>query len=469
MTSGHAMRSEIQFAPVPHEAAAKIISDRPVVTREVFKKMLPEMRARAFLISGVEDMNVVQQIRDRIADLPRGASWEDIREDIAKDLGPWMDEESAGKRATLLMRHHGFQAYAAAHYRVMDEQRAAFPYWQYLTMGDEKVRSSHAKLHGLILPANHPFWKDHYPPWDWNCRCQVVAVSEDEYRETVDAGRVPSKMNLTGKVKDDYDKKTRGWTLEKAGLKQLATMGRIDEGTGATIDVSSPLQRAQKEGPSAVLSAYQWNPAELGMSVLDLHGKYGKDEVQRAAFDAFYRNMQGATFLGPDGLERNVWDWCLSADMERAARDLLANPSSGRIERLAVLDHKTGLTIAGESGEADRVPFGDHAIRGLLEGRSLAMVHTHIEVGDPSPADIAALFRFSPTLKSIAVAEPGGRLHMVSAKTSRSIPSNLRMAKFLDRKMDQMDSGSLSEKAWKGYMSRMNRSGRLRYEARQKI
>ena len=157
MTSGHAMRSEIQFAPVPHEAAAKIISDRPVVTREVFKKMLPEMRARTFLISGVEDMNVVQQIRDRIADLPRGASWEDIREDIAKDLGPWMDEESAGKRATLLMHHHGFQAYAAAHYRVMDEQRAAFPYWQYLTMGDEKVRSSHAKLHGLILPANHPF------------------------------------------------------------------------------------------------------------------------------------------------------------------------------------------------------------------------------------------------------------------------------------------------------------------------
>ena len=95
MTSGHAMRSEIQFAPVPHEAAAKIISDRPVVTREVFKKMLPEMRARAFLISGVEDMNVVQQIRDRIgsagaAGRTSGRTYE---------TGSWMDSRlESGRR-----------------------------------------------------------------------------------------------------------------------------------------------------------------------------------------------------------------------------------------------------------------------------------------------------------------------------------------------------------------------------------
>lgn len=65
------MPDNIQFEPVPFDEAAKIVADRPVVSREVFEQLLPEIRARAFLISGVEDMNVVQQVRDLIAEIPR--------------------------------------------------------------------------------------------------------------------------------------------------------------------------------------------------------------------------------------------------------------------------------------------------------------------------------------------------------------------------------------------------------------
>lgn len=263
------MNGGIQFDPVPYDEAAKIVADRPIVSQEVFKRLLPELRARSFLITGVEDMNVVQQIRDLIAEIPRGGSWEDAKKQIVEKLGPWMDEESASKRATLLMRHHGFQAYAAAHYREMDEQRQVFPYWKYLTMGDERVRESHAKLHGLILRADDPFWKDHFPPWDWGCRCQVVPVTEDEYREAVGAGRIAGQMAPT------YSAKSQGWSLGDAGLKALHQRGILDDGDGQPVGVESPVARALRtEGPKAAKTAYQWNPGDLSISMDELQARY---------------------------------------------------------------------------------------------------------------------------------------------------------------------------------------------------
>ena len=468
------MKGDIQFEPVPFEEAARIIRDRPVVEREVFEKMIPEIRARSFLITGLEDAKVGQAIRDAIAELPLGGGWEKIKQQVVTKLQekggvPWLDEEGAKKRAEILLRHHGFQAYASAHHEQMAEQVEGFPYWQYLTMGDELVRESHAKLHGLILPANHPFWNDHYPPWDWGCRCQVVPVSQYEYDQTVKEGRVAGKMKLSGLVEKDYATKSRGWALPKAAERHLASTSRLDEGTGSTVDVASPRQRAMRKtedgAQEAARAAYQWNPGDLRIPVSELHDRYGK-AGQEEVFTRFYENMQAALFEDDLGRERSVWEWAFAADMERAAGDLLAGPNARRKELLAVLDHKTGKTVAVESGTADRVPFGEHAILALRDGRAIAMVHNHIEAGGPSPADIGVLFRFGPTVKSIAVAEPGGKVHLVSARIQKNTKNNLRMAKFLDKMMDMADAGKLADDRWNGLLDRLIRSGMVHYESK---
>lgn len=44
---------------------------------------------------------------------------------------------------------------------------------EYKTIGDGRVRDEHRKLHGTILPVDHPFWTLYYPPNGWNCRCFV--------------------------------------------------------------------------------------------------------------------------------------------------------------------------------------------------------------------------------------------------------------------------------------------------------
>jgi len=62
---------------------------------------------------------------------------------------------------------------ASTYYRLMGKINT-FPYWQYKTIGDDRVRDSHRALHDVILPANHPLWAKVYPPNGWGCRCYVV-------------------------------------------------------------------------------------------------------------------------------------------------------------------------------------------------------------------------------------------------------------------------------------------------------
>ena len=47
-----------------------------------------------------------------------------------------------------------------------------------MTAGDHRVRNTHRQWHEIFLPIDHWFWRSHFPPNDFNCRCQMVIVSE---------------------------------------------------------------------------------------------------------------------------------------------------------------------------------------------------------------------------------------------------------------------------------------------------
>lgn len=58
----------------------------------------------------------------------------------------------------------------------------SFPYLRYEGILDSKIRPQHRLWHGIILPQDHPWWKTHYPPNGWHCRCDAVAVSDDDLK-----------------------------------------------------------------------------------------------------------------------------------------------------------------------------------------------------------------------------------------------------------------------------------------------
>jgi SPP1 gp7 family putative phage head morphogenesis protein len=54
------------------------------------------------------------------------------------------------------------------------------PFLRYTAILDNRVRPQHRRWHGTILPTDHPWWKTHYPPNGWRCRCKAMSVSADD-------------------------------------------------------------------------------------------------------------------------------------------------------------------------------------------------------------------------------------------------------------------------------------------------
>lgn len=267
---------EFSIEPTPHTDAVAIISGKPVVSRRVFDAMLPELKSRAFTVAGVEGANVLQRIRDLIADLPQGRNWEDVRSDLINDLEPYLGEAGADRRSTLLLRTHGFQAFQSANYQTAQADDDT-THLQYLATEDENVRDSHLALNGIILPKDDLFWDSHMPPWEWGCRCRVRPINPDllDMARDQDTNRAPDdKLVMEGPA------------LERLRDGQLQRDGR-------TYNVTAPSE-AGREG------AFQWSPRTLRIPIGELRDRWD-DETFRA-FEQFARST-------PIDGGRTLWDW----------------------------------------------------------------------------------------------------------------------------------------------------------------
>ena len=67
-----------------------------------------------------------------------------------------------------------------------ERNRDITPLLEYSTVGDNKVRAAHALLDGVRKPVDDPFWSRYYPPNGWNCRCDVIAVPDENAEPTQD-------------------------------------------------------------------------------------------------------------------------------------------------------------------------------------------------------------------------------------------------------------------------------------------
>jgi hypothetical protein len=44
-----------------------------------------------------------------------------------------------------------------------------------------------------VLPVDHPWWKTHYPPNGWRCRCRAISLSERDLQRYRDDGIIDIK------------------------------------------------------------------------------------------------------------------------------------------------------------------------------------------------------------------------------------------------------------------------------------
>ena len=117
-------------------------------------------------------------------------------------------------------------AESAVDYRRLISQRDIFPYWEYLTVADGKVREQHRRLHGVILPNDDPLWDKIYVPNGWNCRCRVEGVMAHQ-AEGVDIKDMRERVNRYLETREWKMLEAQGWGVNRCNTAQVFTANQM--------------------------------------------------------------------------------------------------------------------------------------------------------------------------------------------------------------------------------------------------
>lgn len=177
---------------------------------------------RAFMVAGAAKADLLQDLAvavDKV--ISEGIGIDAFRKDffdIAARHG-WTNYTGSGTaagrawRTRIIYTTNAQTSYSAG--RLAQLRAANFKLWVYKhSDGEMYPRPVHESWDGLVLPPDHPFWKQHYPPSGWGCRCYVLGARGDVSARAM--GGDPSKQLPEGW--DKVDPKTgeprgidKGW------------------------------------------------------------------------------------------------------------------------------------------------------------------------------------------------------------------------------------------------------------------
>ena len=165
-----------------------------VLPDDYYGKLIGTAKSRAFSVAGLHDTAQLQVIFDSLNEsIKNGEGFLDWKQKISA-AGIKLPDY----RLETIFRTNVQSAYAAGQWRQVTENNPD-RYLMYDAINDARTRPSHRAWDSIILKASDPFWSIHAPPNGYNCRCTLIALSNNE---AVKRG-ITSKDKLFGLPKPD--------------------------------------------------------------------------------------------------------------------------------------------------------------------------------------------------------------------------------------------------------------------------
>lgn len=200
------------LVPVPFDEAIDAFKSMVPMTPYEFSQLQAECKARAFTVSRVNKLDIINDIYDEV--LKAAEEGTPIREfqksvdEIYTKKG-WQDAESRSPyRIQNIYRTNLQKIFNAGRYKQQTDPELIKnrPYWQYDAVNDSRTRPSHRALDGVVKRYDDPFWDTYYPPNGFQCRCGVRS------RSSRDLDRLNLKVtDYKPTVQPD-----RGWAVNPA-------------------------------------------------------------------------------------------------------------------------------------------------------------------------------------------------------------------------------------------------------------
>jgi SPP1 gp7 family putative phage head morphogenesis protein len=159
-------------------AAEKAFSIKNSVDYEAYKTIKGYAKSLAFSLARVEGMAAVDAVKKSLDEsFKDGQTFREWRKGVNKvfeaagwtPLSPWHLEN--------VFRTNLMSVYSAGKYEFCQTADNVVAY-EYSTVGDERVRSSHAAMDGKVYDKDNPIWNTWMPPNGYQCRCTVIPITK---------------------------------------------------------------------------------------------------------------------------------------------------------------------------------------------------------------------------------------------------------------------------------------------------
>ena len=85
------------------------------------------------------------------------------------------------RRLRTIFRSNMRSARAAGQWARIQRTKRTHPYLLYRLGPSREHRKEHVAWNGVLLPVDDPWWRDHFTPNGWGCKCWIRQVSKAEY------------------------------------------------------------------------------------------------------------------------------------------------------------------------------------------------------------------------------------------------------------------------------------------------
>lgn len=168
-------------ANIPPADATAFLRDKLALPTETWTDIWKGAHARAFVVAGANTEAIVTDFHQAVTRaIAEGQTLDQFREsfdEIVEKHG-WSHTGSRGWRSRVIFETNTRMAYAAAKWKAFVENKLMRPFLRYVGILDDRIRPQHRSWHDTILPVDDPWWKTHFPPNGWGCRCDVQSLSQ---------------------------------------------------------------------------------------------------------------------------------------------------------------------------------------------------------------------------------------------------------------------------------------------------
>lgn len=242
--------ADIRDGFVPPEEVLDYFRAKQLAPRFSWLDVFGEEHAHAFTVAKAVDADVLAAFRATIDDaVARGLGyreWRDELEPKLKSLGWWgprtVADPTTGERKAVdfssprrlrnIFWSNIRAARAAGQWERAQASKDVLPYLLYVRTTAAEPRQEHLAWAGTVLPIDDPWWRTHYPPNGWGCKCSVRQIGRVEAEQLGGVTPPPAtrttafRNRRTGEVIEVPEGIDPGWHTNPGHARGLG-LGRV--------------------------------------------------------------------------------------------------------------------------------------------------------------------------------------------------------------------------------------------------